>query len=205
MPFFIFVVFIFCGTLVAALVPECNKTILQNMSTLSTRLESISTKIDCINAAIGRAVSWLVLGMVLVTFLVVIFRYLFNTGWIAMQESITYMHALVFMIGASYTLQREGHVRIDIFYGSMSARKKAWVNLAGTLILLIPMFVFIIWVSWDYVMNSWHNLEGSPEAGGIPAVFLLKTVILVMPALMLLQGVGIITRSLSVLLKKGTD
>jgi TRAP-type mannitol/chloroaromatic compound transport system permease small subunit len=140
-----------------------------------------------------------------VTFIVVILRYLFNTGWIAMQESITYMHALVFMIGAAYTLKREGHVRIDIFYRNMSARKQAWVNLLGTLLLLIPMFVFMIWVSWDYVMNSWHNLEGSPEAGGIPAVFLLKTIILVMPVLMLLQGAGIIMRSLSVLLQKDED
>ena len=87
----------------------------------------------------------------------------------------------------------------------MNARKKAWVNLLGTLFMLIPMFVFIIWVSWGYVMNSWHNLEGSPEAGGIPAVFLLKTVILIMPVLMLLQGAGIIARSLSVLIHKGDN
>ena len=154
---------------------------------------------DGISEWTGRAVSWLTLAMVIVTFLVVVLRYLFNMGWIAMQESITYMHAMVFLLGAAYTLKQGGHVRVDIFYREMSPRSRAWVDLFGTLFLLLPVFGFILWMSWDYVYSSWELLEGSREAGGLPLVYLLKTTILLMPALMLLQGVSLVVRSVVVL------
>ncbi|NIR25762.1 MAG: TRAP transporter small permease subunit, partial [Gammaproteobacteria bacterium] len=115
--------------------------------------------------------------MVLVTFAVVLLRYLFNTGWIAMQESITYMHALVFMLGAAYTLRHDGHVRVDIFYQKFSPRTRAWVDLLGTLLLLLPVTLFIAWVSWEYVSTAWALKEGSRETGGLPGVYLLKTAI----------------------------
>lgn len=113
-----------------------------------------------------------------------------------MQESITWMHALVFMIGAAYTLKQEGHVRVDIFYQKMSARSRAWIDLLGTLLFLLPVFGFILWASWDYVLFSWSLKESSQEAGGLPGLFLLKTVLLIMPVLMLLQGVSILIHNM---------
>ena len=144
----------------------------------------------------GRTVSWLTLFMVIVTFVVVVLRYVFDIGWIALQESVTYLHALVFLAGASWAMQQEAHVRVDIFYSRFSGRAKAWVNLLGSLLLLLPVMVFIIWISWAYVVDSWGVLEGSREAGGLPAVFLLKSLILVMAGLLILQAVVQIARSL---------
>ena len=143
--------------------------------------------------------SWLTLFMVLITFIVVILRYLFNVGWIALQESVIYLHVLVFMVGASYTLRHEGHVRVDIFYQRMTQRNKALVDLFGSLFLLMPMCVFILLESWEYVAISWSLLESSAESGGIPAVFLLKSVILLMASLVLMQGVSQAIRSALVL------
>ena len=166
-------------------------------------LQSLADNIDRFNALIGRTIAWLTLGMVIVTFLVVLLRYAFSIGWISMQESVTYMHALVFMLGAAYALQKDKHVRVDIFYQRLSPRTRAWINLLGSLLLLIPFCLFIAWSSLDYVANSWSLLEGSREAGGLPGVFLLKTCIPAMAVLMLLQGVSAILHSI-VLLRSGT-
>lgn len=144
----------------------------------------------------GRAVSWLTLIMVITTFIVVILRYVFDTGWIALQESITYMHAMVFLVGAAYTMQQEAHVRVDIIYSRLSIKTRALIDLLGSLLLLIPMMVFIIWVSYEYVTDSWSVMEGSREAGGLPGVYLLKSFILIMAALLLLQAVVQIIHSL---------
>jgi TRAP-type mannitol/chloroaromatic compound transport system permease small subunit len=156
-------------------------------------------KLENIAELTGRLIAWATLLMVLVTFAVVVLRYAFNTGWIAMQESITYLHALVFMLGAAYTLRHDGHVRVDIFYQKFSDRGRAWVNLLGTLLLLYPLMLFILWISWEYVGESWKVHEGSREAGGLPGVFLLKTLLLLMPVAMMLQGLAIMLRSLEVL------
>jgi TRAP-type mannitol/chloroaromatic compound transport system permease small subunit len=144
----------------------------------------------------GRLVSWLTLLMVLVTCGVVVLRYAFDMGWIAMQESVTYLHAAVFLIGAAYTLRHEGHVRVDIFYRRFSSRGRAWVDTLGTLLLLMPVCGFILWISWEYVLQSWSLEEGSREAGGLPLVYLLKTLILVMGGLLLLQGLASLVRNL---------
>jgi TRAP-type mannitol/chloroaromatic compound transport system permease small subunit len=169
------------------------------MSPLMHNLARLSHAIDTLSEWTGRLVSWLTLLMVLVTFLIVVLRYVFNMGWIAMQESVLYMHAIVFLVGAGYTLERQGHVRVDIFYRDMSPRQRAWIDLLGTLLFLLPTCGFIFWVSWPYVLESWSVVEGSREAGGIPAVFLLKTVILIMAALVLLQGLSEALRSLLIL------
>lgn len=161
--------------------------------------------LDRLSEWTGRSVAWLTLFMVLVTFLVVVLRYAFNTGWIAMQESITYMHGLVFLLGAAYTLKHDGHVRVDIFYRGKDARGKAWVDLLGTLTLLLPVCAAIFWVSWEYVSSSWSLQEGSREAGGLPGVYLFKTSILAMPVLMLFQGLALALRSLLVLLGHEDD
>lgn len=159
-------------------------------------MRSLVSLLDALIEWIGRAVAWLTLGMVLVTFLVVLLRYVFDLGWIAMQESVTYMHALVFMLGAAYTLKHDGHVRVDIFYRTFSPRTRAWVDLFGVLVLLLPTCGFILWVGWDYVASSWSVSEGSREAGGLPGVFLLKGLILLMPALLILQGIASALRDL---------
>ncbi len=147
----------------------------------------------------GRVIAWGTLLMVLITFSVVLLRYALDTGWIAMQESITYLHALVFMLGGAYTLRRQGHVRVDIFYHRFSDRGRAWVNLLGTLLLLFPLMGFIFWISWEYVIESWKVLEGSREAGGLPGVFLLKSLLLLMPLSMMLQGLAMALSSLQVI------
>lgn len=146
--------------------------------------------VDALNEWVGRLVAWLTLAAVLTTFLVVVLRYGFNWGSIALQESITYLHALVFMAGAAYTMKHDGHVRVDIFYRDMSPRRRAWVNLLGTLFLLLPVCGFILYESWDYVFDSWRRLEGSRETGGLPLVFLLKSFIPLTALLLGLQGLA---------------
>ncbi len=138
--------------------------------------------IDALNNAIGRSVAWLTVGMVLGYCLVVVLRYAFGIGSIALQESVTYMHALVFMLAAAYTLRADGHVRVDIFYRGWSQRRQDGVNLFGSLFLLLPLSLFLLLASWGYVSDSWARSETSVEAGGLAYVYLLKTVILIMAA-----------------------
>ncbi len=153
-------------------------------------MQAFILRLEQISEQTGRAVAWLTLLMVIITFAVVVLRYLFNTGWIALQESITYLHAFVFMLSAAYTLKHEGHVRVDIFYRKMSPSHQAMVDFFGCLLLLIPVCLFITITSWDYVLTSWSLLEGSQEAGGLPFVYLLKSGMLLMTLLLLIQGLA---------------
>ena len=150
----------------------------------------------------GRSVSWLSLFMVLVTFIVVILRYVFDSGSIALQESATYLHATVFLVGMAYTLQQDAHVRVDIFYSRFSTQTKAWVDLFGAVFLLLPFMLFISWISWLYISDSWSVFEGSREAGGLPGVFLLKSLILVMTFLLSLQTMTQMARNIQTILKQ---
>jgi len=136
--------------------------------------------------------------MVLMTFLIVVLRYAFDTGVIWMQESLTWMHAAVFMLGAAYTLQDDGHVRVDIFYREMSARHKAWVDLIGVLLFLFPLCGFFVYESFDYVAAAWSIGEISRDAGGLPypAIPLLKSILILMPAAIILQGLSMLLLSL---------
>lgn len=165
-------------------------------------MNKLAAFFDIINEQIGRVIAWLTLLMVLTTFLVVVLRYGFDWGSIAMQESVIYLHALVFMAGAAYTLRHDEHVRVDIFYSGMSAQKKAWVDLLGTVFLLIPFCLFMLWTGWPYVTKAWAVFEGSPEAGGLPLVFILKSFILLMAILLLLQGFNLIARSIQTIREK---
>ncbi|MEH6359008.1 MAG: TRAP transporter small permease subunit [Pseudomonadales bacterium] len=169
------------------------------MTQRSAPLERLIQLNDRIITAIGHCVSWATLILVLTTCLIVIMRYLFNIGSVALQESLLYMHSLIFLLGAAWTLQKDGHVRVDIFYRPLSAKGKAWVNALGTLLLLIPTCIFLFWISWQYVASSWSYFEGSRESGGIDGIFLLKTLLLVMPALMILQGLANLLYSLLVI------
>jgi TRAP-type mannitol/chloroaromatic compound transport system permease small subunit len=136
----------------------------------------------------GRTVAWLSFAMVLLSFAVVVLRYGFNLGWIWMQETVTYLHATVFMIAAAWALQTDDHVRVDIFYRDMPPRRQALVNLAGTLLFLVPVCVFLLVRGWPYVASAWSIREASSEASGLPWVYLLKSLILLMPALLLVQA-----------------
>ncbi len=155
--------------------------------------------VDNINDTVGRGVAWLTLAMVLVTFLVAVLRYTFSLGWVWMQESYVWMHGIVFMLGAGYTLLHGGHVRVDIFYRPKSARFKAWVDLFGALFLLLPIVIMVLIGSWDYVLVSWARLEESREAGGLPGLYLLKTVIWAFCILVGMQGLSMMARSALVL------
>ena len=158
-------------------------------------MEKLCNKIDALNEHIGKIVAWFVLALVFTTFLVVVLRYGFNFGRIALQESITYMHASVFMLAAAFTLKHNEHVRVDIFYQDMSTKNKAKVDFFGTLFLLLPFAGFILWISFDYVSTSWKLLEGSREAGGLPFVYILKTLIPIMAALLFLQAISLAGRA----------
>ncbi len=152
----------------------------------------------------GRTVSWLSLLLVLVTFIIVILRYIFDSGSIALQESTSYLHATVFLVGMAYTMQQDAHVRVDIFYSRCSKQTKAWINLFGALFLLLPFMLFVTWISWSYIVDSWSVLEGSREAGGLPGVFLLKSLILVMTFLLSLQTCTQIARNIQTILNTDT-
>jgi len=170
---------------------------------MSTRFfHAIADALDRFADRVGNAAAWLGLALVLVTFSVVVLRYLFELGWIAMQESILYLHASLFLLGAAYTLKQDGHVRVDIFYQDFSPQKKALVDLCGALFLLFPVCGFLLVISWDYVASAWSIHEGSREAGGLPYVYLLKTLIPVTAGLLLLQGLSQIMRSLGALFSK---
>lgn len=159
------------------------------------RLLDLAEGVDSLIRRIGEAVSWLSVLMVLVTFAVVVLRYAFDLGWIALQESVTYMHGALFMLGIAYTLGSDGHVRVDILYQGLSRRARAWIDLGGTLLLLVPVCLLILWAAWGYVMDSWRVLEASRESGGLPGVYALKTLILIMPLLLLVQGLAIALRN----------
>jgi TRAP-type mannitol/chloroaromatic compound transport system permease small subunit len=157
--------------------------------------------LDRVSAVTGRAAAWLTLFMVVVTFVVVVMRYVFDAGFIWIQESVVWMHAVVFMLGAAYTLRDEEHVRVDVFYRAMSARRRAWVDMAGVVVFLLPVCGFLAWKSFDFVAQSWRIGEFSRESGGLPYPFipLLKTVLLLMPLGVALQGVSMFLRSLRTL------
>ena len=157
----------------------------------------LADQIDRLNAVIGRAVSWLALFMVLVQFALVVMRYVFGLSSIQFQESLLYAHGAMLMLAAGYTLLRDGHVRVDIFYREASAKRRALVDLLGVLLLLIPFAAVLSISAWPYVADAWAVREGSRETSGIQAVFLLKSVILVFAALLTLQGVSLAIRAMA--------
>src|SRR5215212_3855231 len=146
--------------------------------------------IDTFTTAVGRAASWCALGIVLLGFAVVLMRYVLGLGSIWLQESILYAHAALFLLAAAWTLKEGGHVRVDVFYANASPRLKAWVDLLGALLLLLPFCIAILWFSWPYVMRSWAILERSRETSGLPLVFLLKTLIPLFALMLALQGIS---------------
>jgi len=151
---------------------------------------------DKINRKLGQAVSWLALLMAILMFLNVICRYIFNSNLIWQQELVGFMHAILFLAAAGYTLQEDKHVRVDVLYQSLSVRNKAIVNLVGTLIFLLPVCFAISYLSYDFILSSWKIREASAEYNGMQGVYLLKSCIWVFTFSLILQGLSNIAKSI---------
>lgn len=157
---------------------------------MSLSLQTFVSSLQTFTQFIGRMCRWFSLAMVIVTCSVVILRYLFDYSSIAMQEIVMYLHASLFMFGAAYTWQQNGHVRVDVLYHKWPASIQQRIDLLGTLFLLLPTCLFLMYISWDYVMLAWQYGEKSHEAGGLPFVYLLKTLIVILPALLIIQALS---------------
>jgi TRAP-type mannitol/chloroaromatic compound transport system permease small subunit len=170
------------------------------MANITSGMQGLANILDKISQRSGEAISWLTMLMVTITCLIVLLRYVFDQGWIWLQESVTWMHAMVFMIGGAFTMQREDHVRVDILYRGMTIKKQALVNLLGTIFLLFPTTLLILFSSLGYVHDSWNYREVSQEAGGLQALYILKGVIPLAATLLTLQGLSLALRSILVLM-----
>jgi TRAP-type mannitol/chloroaromatic compound transport system permease small subunit len=151
-------------------------------------LDKLASSIEAISRATGMGVAWVALLMVIVQFVVVAMSYVFSIGYIWLQESVVYMHALLFLTAAAFTLLEDGHVRVDVFFREAGEKQKAVTDFLGAYLFLLPVVVMIGWLGYPFVTRSWAYFEGSQETSGIQAVYLLKTFILLFAGLMLLQG-----------------
>jgi TRAP-type mannitol/chloroaromatic compound transport system permease small subunit len=165
----------------------------------------IADGIDRVTAAIGRVAAWCCLYMVLAEFAVVVMRYALGVGSIRFQESVLFAHAALFMLASAWTLQIDGHVRVDVLYAQAAPRTKALVDLFGTIAFLFPVVIAVAVLSIPYVARSWTILEGSREAGGLPFVYLLKTLIPLFAVLLGVQGIVQIIRAALVLTEPRRD
>jgi len=166
-------------------------------------LRALATSIDTVNEWTGRAIAWLTVLMVINVFLVVVLRYVFSVGWVWMQEFYVWTHATVFLVGAGYTLLHDGHVRIDLIYRGAGARYKALVNTVGCVALGGPLVYVLFDRSWPMIVRSWAGLEKSAEVGGMPGLYLFKSVIAVFCVLFGLQLLSLLLRSLDTLIGQG--
>lgn len=160
-------------------------------------MRQVADFLEALNIKIGMAVRWLIVFMVLVQFGIVVLRYVFSVTFIAADESVLYMHSMVFMLAAAYTLAVDQHVRVDIFYARLSERGQGIINTLGHLLLLLPSLALIFYYSLPSTLASWAIFEGPISIGGIRAVFILKSLIPVFCLLLALQGVALILRDFS--------
>jgi TRAP-type mannitol/chloroaromatic compound transport system permease small subunit len=171
------------------------------------QLLAFARGVDWVNGAIGRTTSLLALLMVLLGSWNALARYLgrfigTDLSSNAFIEGQWYMFSLLFLLGAAWTLDRDEHVRVDVFYGTASPRTKAWIDLLGSVFLLLPFCLWAVWMSWPAVVNSWTVLEVSPDPGGLPR-YPLKTVIPLAFAFVGLQGISLIIKKVAFL--RGVD
>ncbi|MDF1670718.1 MAG: TRAP transporter small permease subunit [Roseovarius sp.] len=159
-------------------------------------MERLANHLDSVNRTVGITVRWLAIAMVLVQFGIVVLRYVYGVSSIALNESVLYMHATLFMLGAGYTLLVDGHVRVDIFQAKASDRGKARIDVFGHVFLLIPSILALLYWSFPSVRNAWAIYEGAISVGGIPAVFLLKTLIPAFCILLIIQSLACLMRNL---------
>lgn len=167
-----------------------------------TALRLLSRFIDGVNDRVGKATAWLTTGMVLLTAYDTIMRYGFQKGSIALQELEWHLFGFIFLVAAGYTLKEDAHVRVDIFYTRLNERQRAWVNLVGTCVALLPFCTLVIWSTKNFVLNSWNMGEFSPDPGGLPARYVLKAMIPVGFFLIALQGVSEAAKAILVLTGK---
>jgi TRAP-type mannitol/chloroaromatic compound transport system permease small subunit len=153
-------------------------------------VRELARKIDAFQEQFGRGVSWLMLGMVVVVFTDVIFRYLFNRSSVFVQEAEWHLFGLVYLLAAGYTMLYNEHVRIDILYAQWSTRRKAATDFVLLLVMFFPSAIMIVYTTWPFVANSFRVNEGSPDPGGIPFRWGYKAVILVGFGLLMLQAVS---------------
>ena len=165
----------------------------------------ISSLFDKINEFVGKNISWFIILMVVVQLAIVMSRYIYGIGFLKLQELLIYLHGSLFTLAAGYTLLKDEHVRVDLIYREASQKYKSLINIFGTLIFLIPFCLLTFSTSLPYVRRSWKILEGSPETSGLNAVFILKTVLIIFPILLLLQSFSIIIRSSVSLIRKEND
>ena len=159
-----------------------------------TKLIRILDLIDRTNAGLAALVSWACLAMVLLQATSVLLRYVFNISLISFQEAVVYCHALIFLLAAAALLQRNQHVRVDVIYGMVGERTRRFIDIAGLGIFILPMVLTVLVTSWPYVVRAWDSLEGSRQAGGLPAIYLLKTAIVVFAITVALQAVSVLAR-----------
>ncbi len=169
----------------------------------SPPLTRLRQSLDNFALLMGHAVAWLALLIVLLTTAVVVLRYAFGIGHAGLQESVLYAFAALFLLASPMALKKGAHVRVDIFYQRWSPRTRAWVDLLGGLLLLLPTCIFMGWISWEYVAQSWLMHEKSAEPGGLPWVYLLKSLILVGAGSLVLQGIAEMLGNLLFLLGAG--
>ena len=172
---------------------------------VNTLVNALIERIDRFTARLGRLLAWCALFMALLVCAVVILRYGFARGSIAMQEAVTYLHGSLFMLGAAYALQRGAHVRVDIFYRDFNERQRAWVDALGGIVFLLPLCAVIFFGSLDYVADAWAIRESSPEPGGIPYLYLLKSLLPLMAANLALAGTAEILRNARRLVLESAD
>ncbi len=168
-------------------------------------LDAVSRAIDRLNLVVGRLVSWVTLLVVLVVFADVVMRYAFNTSFVFTQELEWHLFAFIFLMGAGYTLLREGHVRVDILYQRLDRRGRAWVDLVGVALFLLPGCTLVIATSIPFVVSSFLTGEGSPDPGGIPYRWLLKACIPAGFLLLGLQGISMGIKAIRVLAGREAD
>ncbi|MGB0921965.1 MAG: TRAP transporter small permease subunit [Alphaproteobacteria bacterium] len=160
----------------------------------------LSKTIDWASGHFGRAVSWLALLMVLVVMANVVMRYVFGITDPKLQELPVYLHGMLFMLAAAYTLREQGHVRVDIFYRAASAKRKAVTDLFGHLLFVLPFMTLVLVESWDYVAAAWKVTEGSTATSGIHLVYILKTVIPVFAVTVAIQSISEAIKAVLILL-----
>lgn len=164
-----------------------------------TALLRLADLIDACTWRLGQAVKWLAVLLMLVQFVVVVMRYAYGSSFIWMQESVIYVHAALFMLAIGYAYLVDAHVRVDIFYAGWSERAKAWTDLLGVIFAVLPFCALLIWASWGYVAVSFRLGEGPMALGGLPFTPWLKSLILVMAALLGVQALAIAIRAAGVL------
>ena len=168
-----------------------------------TALQRISAAIDRLNDRIGSAIQWLALVMVVIGAFNAIARYadqytgmsLSSNAYLDLQW---YFFSLIFLMGSAYGLNHDYHVRVDVMYARLGRRARAWIDLTGSVLFLVPFAVLMFWISWGWVVRSWTILETSADPGGLPR-YPIKTVVLVSFLLLLLQALSQVVKNAAIL------